>query len=57
MAKKIEENKRETKEEMLRRLTKAYNVNLPWELEDALFYAQQQYPETTEDELMNFKKK
>jgi ribosomal 50S subunit-associated protein YjgA (DUF615 family) len=57
MAKKIEENKRETKEEMLHRLTEKYNVQLPWELDDALFYAQLQYPETTEDELRNFKKK
>lgn len=47
----------ETKDEMLSRLTKRYNVKLPWELDDALYYAQLQFPETTEDELRNFKKK
>ena len=40
----------ETKDEMLSRLTKRYNVKLPWELDDALYYAQLQFPETTEDD-------
>lgn len=43
----------ETKEQMIRRLKKKYDVSLPWELDDALYYAQLSFPDTTAEELLN----
>ena len=40
-----------TKEQLLRHLMCEYTATIPWEMDDALFYAQTVYPDTTKEEL------
>lgn len=40
-----------TKKELLLHLMTDYSAKIPWEVDDALYYAQTVYPDTTEEEL------
>ena len=40
-----------TKEALLRHLMTEYTPTIPWEMDDALYYAKTVYPDTTEAEL------
>lgn len=43
--------RRYSREELIRHLQREYCMGLPWELDDALYYAQTVYPDITEDDL------
>lgn len=40
-----------SREELIRYLQREYDMSLPWELDDALYYAQTVYPEITAEYL------